>query len=118
MEILSTEKLASIVSELRNKQNMTQSILSNKTGIKKDLISRIEKNTFIPSIKQLEALSEALDFDVTTLYTVKKVNNSTLDLKSEVLYENEKQGIDKLFTMMTAIRQQILIRKSFEKGNL
>jgi transcriptional regulator with XRE-family HTH domain len=118
MEIISTEKLASVVYNLRNEKNMTQQDLSDKTGINRIMISRIEKNKFIPSIKQLETLSNTLNFDVTTLFVEKKDNNFFVALKSEALNEKEKQGVEKLFSMMLTLRQQIQIRKSFENGKV
>jgi transcriptional regulator with XRE-family HTH domain len=116
MEIISTEKLANVVYDLRTEKKLTQQDLSEKTGINRIMISRIEKNNFIPSIKQLEALSNTLCFDVTTLFSEKKDNNYFIALKSETLNEKEKQGVEKLFSMMLTLRQQIQIRKSFENG--
>jgi transcriptional regulator with XRE-family HTH domain len=118
MEIISTEKLSDVVSSLRSEKNMTLKELSDATGINRILISRIEKNNFIPSIKQLNALATTLNFDVTTLYDEKKNSNSFVALKSEALNDKEKEGVEKLFSMMLTLRQQIQIRKSFENGKI
>ena len=116
MEIISTEKLADVVFSLRSEKNMTQKELSEKTGINRIMISRIEKNNFIPSIQQLENLAKTLNFDVKTLFSEKKNSNSFVALKSEALNDKEKEGVEKLFSMMLTLRQQIQIRKSFENG--
>ena len=62
MNRISSEKLAKTIREKREKLNLSQLDLAKKTGINRALISRIENNTFMPSIEQLEDLEEALDF--------------------------------------------------------
>lgn len=45
---------------------MTQQSLADATGINRSLISRMEKEDFLPSIPQLEQLGEVLGFDPAT----------------------------------------------------
>ena len=78
------------------------------------MIGRIEKENFIPSIVQFEALSQVLDFDITEMFVEKERTNSFVALRSEALSESEKEGVEKLFTMMLSLRQQIKLRSSFE----
>ena len=40
--------------------------------------------------------------------------NSFVALRSQALSESEKEGVDKLFAMMLALREQILLRSKFE----
>ena len=61
---LSAESLAKIVKSRRKAQKMTQQQLSNITGINRALISRLESKEYTPSIDQLLALSDVLQFDV------------------------------------------------------
>ena len=68
MKKLSKLKLSETVSSLRRKLNMTQQQLSEKTKINRAIISRIEQQDFMPSIEQLESLSEVLGFDITELF--------------------------------------------------
>ncbi len=68
MKKLSKAKLADTVALMRKHKNMTQSQLSELTGINRALISRIEQQDFMPSVEQLEQLSAALDFDITELF--------------------------------------------------
>ena len=42
--------------------------LADATGINRALISRIEQKDFVPSIEQLESLSEVLNFDLTDMF--------------------------------------------------
>ena len=68
MKQLSLSKLAEIIIASRKKKSLTQQQLSNVTNINRATISRIEAKDFIPSIPQLENLSQALDFDITDLF--------------------------------------------------
>ena len=84
------------------------------TGINRIMIGRIEREDFIPSIVQLEALSSVLGFDLTEMFVEKEQTNSFVALRSETLSDSEKEGVEKLFTMMLSLRQQIKLRSSFE----
>lgn len=68
MKKLSHSLLATTVAEKRKKTNLTQQQLADITGINRALISRIEQSDFVPSIEQLEALSDALSFDPTSVF--------------------------------------------------
>lgn len=63
MKKLSQSLLANLVATKRKEQNMTQQALADATGINRALISRLEKEDFLPSIPQLEALCETLGFE-------------------------------------------------------
>ena len=68
MKKLSFERLAETVKTRRKAQGLTQIELAEKTGINRSMIGQMEKCAFRPSIEQLEALAETLDFEVTDLY--------------------------------------------------
>lgn len=40
--------------------------------------------------------------------------NQFTTLKSQILNDTEREGLDRLFTMMLTIRQQIQLREAFE----
>lgn len=69
MKQLSPELLAVAVADARKAKGITQSDLSNATGINRSLLSRLETRDFTPSVNQLLALSEALDLDISSLVT-------------------------------------------------
>lgn len=69
MKKLSLSLLADTVSSHRKSRKLTQSQLSNLTGINRTLLSRLEAGEFTPSVDQLLALSEALDFRPADLFT-------------------------------------------------
>ena len=114
MKVLSAKKLADTVRSLRELKGFTKEELGNLTGINRIMIGRIEKEDFTPSIVQFEALSNVLGFDLTEMFVEKERTNSFIALRSEALSDNEKQGVEKLFTMMLSLRQQIKLRSSFE----
>lgn len=68
MKKLSQSLLADIVSTKRKAKNMTQQELSDKVGINRALLSRLEQQDFMPSIPQLENLAEVLDFEPSDLF--------------------------------------------------
>lgn len=69
MKKLSTALLADLITSNRKKLSMTQQSLADATGINRSLISRIEKEDFLPSIPQLENLGEVLGFDPVDVFT-------------------------------------------------
>ncbi len=68
MKKLSTAQLADTIIRLRKQQHMTQAQLAAETRINRSLVSRMEKQDFMPSIEQLEALGDVLHFDITELF--------------------------------------------------
>ena len=68
MKKLSFRLLAETVKTKRKEKGLTQIDLAKLTGINRSMIGQLENMTFKPSIEQLEALAEALDFDITNLY--------------------------------------------------
>ena len=87
MKKLSTALLADHITSNRKKLSMTQQSLADATGINRSLISRMEKEDFLPSIPQLEQLGEVLGFepiDVFTDGTQKKKRNITQSMNIAV----------------------------------
>jgi transcriptional regulator with XRE-family HTH domain len=114
MKTLSTKKLAETIKKFKKEKGYTNEELGNLTGINRIMIGRIEREDFIPSIVQFEALSNVLGFDITEMFVEKDKTNSFVALRSEALSDSEKEGVEKLFTMMLSLRQQIRLRSSFE----
>ena len=63
MKHLSLKLLADTVTSRRKAMNMSQSALSEKTGISRTMFTRIEAQEYTPSVDQLLALSGVLEFD-------------------------------------------------------
>ncbi len=77
MRELSLPLLASTVSAKRKFQDISQTKLSELTGINRALISRIESQTFTPSVDQLQALADTLGFNITDVIADDQLTNST-----------------------------------------
>ena len=77
------------------------------------MIGRIEREDFIPSIVQLQALADVLGFDITDMFEENQPPHSFIALRSESLNEVEKRESIRC-GMMLALRQQILLRRKFE----
>lgn len=68
MKHLSQALLADTIYSKRKANKLTLEKLSEATGIHRAMISRIEKQDYMPSIEQLEKLGETLGFEIPDLY--------------------------------------------------
>ena len=73
MKKLSVELMVSTIVNKRKGKNLTQAQLSELTGVNRGMIGRLENEDYIPSIEQLQALAEVLDFDPTDFF-VEEIN--------------------------------------------
>lgn len=111
MKRISQQLLARELVQGRKDRNLTQGDLSDKTGINRVTIGRIENGEYIPSIVQLEKIEDVLGFgyddicedDEPTFYRSFRGNPTD---------EDDKRGIDRLFDMMMVAKQQIMLRKA------
>lgn len=111
MQRMSQEKLITIVKQSRKTRALTQEELSEETGINRQMIGRLEKGKYMPSIAQLEKLSEVLGFDITDLYVENEPMVYTA-YRSSSMSKEEREGVDHVFEMMMASKQQLLLRKA------
>ena len=68
MKTFSLAKLAGLISAGRHSLKLSQTELAKRTGMNRATISRIEQGIHTPSIDQLQALSQALNFDMTDTF--------------------------------------------------
>ena len=68
MKNISLTKLSNLVKTNRDKLNITQKTLCDLTGINRAMISKIETGDYTPSIEQIEALGNALNFEYSDLF--------------------------------------------------
>ncbi|WKY49103.1 helix-turn-helix transcriptional regulator [Eubacteriaceae bacterium ES3] len=118
MKTFSAKNLADTVTRLREEKGLTKEELGSLTGINRIMIGRIEREEFIPSIIQLETLGKVLDFDIAQMFIEKDETNSFIALRNEAVNDTEKDGIDILFKMMIALRQQVNLRRKFENEQI
>ncbi len=113
MKRLSQEKLVETVKRLRRAKSFTQEQLCTKTGINRQMIGRLENNEYLPSIPQLEKLAEILGFEMTDLYVEDEPMIYTAFRRSS-MSDKEREGVDHMFEMMMASKQQMLLRKAMK----
>ena len=77
MKHLSLKKLSGTVVSKRKALKLSQRSLAEKTGINRSLLSRLESLDYTPSVDQLLALSEVLEFDYRDVLA-----DDTVELKS------------------------------------
>lgn len=68
MKKLSINKLADTIIAKRKERKLTQAQLAEMTNINRGMISRLESHDYTPSIDQLQAIAEVLDFEVVDLF--------------------------------------------------
>ena len=68
MKKLSMDKLVSTVQARREALGLTKKDLAEKCGMNRTMISHMENHNYVPSIKQLQDLAEALEFDPTDVF--------------------------------------------------
>nr|APZ79101.1 UDP-glucose 6-dehydrogenase [Streptococcus suis] len=68
----------------RKQMNLSQQELSELTNINRSMISRIEQGEYLPSIPQLEKLSEVLHFDISSLFMSSVVSDEVKVAKTKI----------------------------------
>ena len=86
MKKISYQKMADMIITKRKEKKLTQAQLAEMTGIHRAMVSRIEAQEYIPSIDQLQAIAEALDFEVTNLFEEEEntVSEISIDKKYNI----------------------------------
>ena len=86
MKKLSITKMANTIIDKRKAQKLTQAQLAEMTHINRGMISRLESLDYTPSIDQLQAIAEVLDFEVVELFEDDKpvANKPVLDRKYNI----------------------------------
>lgn len=72
MKKISYQKMADTIIAKRKEKKLTQAQLADMTGIHRAMVSRLEGLDYTPSIDQLQAIAEALGFEVTDLFVEDK----------------------------------------------
>lgn len=112
MKRLLLADLAETIKSNRIEKGITQEQLCKKTGINRNMIGRIERMDYIPTIPQLEKLAEVLDFDVDRLFVENNQSTVFTAFRGSKLSDEERAGAEHLMEMMLAARQQIMLRKA------
>lgn len=86
MKKLSITKMANTIMKKRKEKKITQAQLAEMTDINRGMISRLESCDYTPTINQLQAMAEVLEFEVVDLFEEDKpvVNAAILDKKYNI----------------------------------
>ncbi len=68
MKKISQSHLADLIITHRKNNSITQAQLSEITGVNRTMLSRIESGDYIPSLQQLTAIANTLDFDPAEIF--------------------------------------------------
>lgn len=110
MNTISMTRLADTVQKIRRACGLTQQDVQEMTGINRQIIGRIEKGEFLPSLPQLNALAEKLNFNIADLLESHSEQDLIYAMRGEAQSKEEEEGIEKLFSMMGFLKSQKLLR--------
>lgn len=110
MKTISLTKLAEITLKKRLDRCMSQAEVQEQTGINRLMVGRIERGEFLPSLVQLNKLAEVLEFSVLDLLEDANEDNVYIAMRGEAKTEDELAGIEHLFSMMSFIKAQSVLR--------
>ena len=104
--------MAEIIKSQRKAKNITQEQLSAQTGINRNMIGRIERMDYIPTIPQLEKLAAVLSFDMEKVFVDENKPTVFTAFRGSHMTDEESAGVNHLMDMMLAAKQQIMLRKA------
>ena len=84
MKELSLKLLSETIIAKRKIKNMTQLELSKATGLNRSTLSKIESMEHTPSVNQLQALSEVLEFDTKELFVDPNTTKKTINKQYKI----------------------------------
>ena len=108
---ISLSKLSKIISERRSALGLSQSNVQELTGINRQMIGRLENGDFLPSLLQLNRLVEVLKFSIKDILDDSNEQNIYVAMRGAVKNENETAGIEHLFSMMSFLKSQEILRR-------
>ena len=117
MTTISLTRLAAIVAKNRSAQNLSQADIQERTGINRLMIGRLEKCEFLPSLPQLNKLAEVLNFSIDELLEDSTEQNVFMAMRGEAKNAEEEAGIERLFSMISFLKSQTIIRSKLAYGH-
>lgn len=107
------QRIGALITDLRNKKNMSQTQLARKLNVSPKTVSKWENGHGLPHIDTLHKLCEILDVDINELLSSERINSEqfdtyTLAIEADELRENKAKNTAKkrmiLYCTMTAIQ--------------
>lgn len=84
MKKISRSLLVSTITEKRKEKKLTQAQLADAANMNRSMVGRLENGNYTPSLDQLEALGDVLDFEMSDLYEAETVNEVKAEKKAIV----------------------------------
>lgn len=112
MEQISLDKLGIIVETKRKELNLSQDELGDLTQINRNMIGRIEKKKYLPSLPQLNALLSVLKINFVEIIEEHKSQDVFFAMLGETKTDDEKAGFEKMISMMLCLRKHDRLRRS------
>jgi len=113
---ISMSKLSKIVTEKRRVLDLTQNDIQKLTGINRLMIGRLEKGEFLPSLPQLNKLTEVLEFSINDILDDSHEQNVYVAMRGTAKDDEEIAGIERLFSMMGFLMAQAVLRRKLAHG--
>ena len=107
------QRIGALITDLRNKKNMSQTHLARKLNVSPKTVSKWENGHGLPHIDTLHKLCEILDVDINEMLSNERINSEqfdtdTLAIEADELRENKAKNAAKkrmiLYCTMTAIQ--------------
>ncbi len=76
MKIFSQEILSNLILNYRSDNGLSQEDFAELSGINRSILSKIENKQHKPSISQIENLANIIEFDISELFVVKKIQHA------------------------------------------
>jgi len=115
---ISLVKLAEVINKKRKERRLTQELLGEQASINKDLISRLERGAFFPSIVQLNELMRVLDFQLADITEGEEENKVFVAMMGSAKTDAERAGFDQMISMMLCLRKHDRLKKRQDEGAL
>jgi transcriptional regulator with XRE-family HTH domain len=109
---VSKEKLSHCVGSERNKLGLSLKELGFRTGINREMISRIESGKYLPSFEHLNQLLNQLNINFDDIIEVTKNENIFSTMMGEAKTDKEKEWFEKIISMILCIHKHNHLRKN------
>lgn len=113
MKKINIKKLSKLMIEERKKRGFTQEQFGKITGVNRQIIGRIEQEKVIPSLSQLDKILEILELDFNSIVEESNTDDVFMSMRGEVKTEEEKDGLDKMISMMLCLKKHSQLRRAY-----
>lgn len=103
MKQISVEKLSVIVKQRRTSLGLSKTEVAERTGMNRNIVSRMEENGHIPSIPQLNQLMQELAFTLDDIVETDQESNVLVALMGQARSPEERQGFEKMLSRMLCL---------------